>query len=327
MFGPRLFEDIDRRPKDSPFGPRLFEDYDRWPQDRPVVRVNWFRVGLALLLPALLVALVAFSDHRIHVQVVWGGPSAPTEVSSSTLQLVAEPVSQRTDSRSPLVPLGISVRGPSDLTSAATVEIIGLPRGWVLSAGRPLGDRWRIPVAQLFGVVILPPKGFSGEVDIAAELRLADDTLVERQSLRLAMTIDAPERATEKRMAPELAIEKTLAPGLATEKTLAPGLATEKTLAPGLATEKTMITIFHLKRAEDLLAQGDISAARLILRRLAEAGNARAALLLGETYEGSADPATARTWYENAAKFGSDEARRRLDRLGSEKPRGDLPPG
>jgi TPR repeat protein len=156
--------------------------------------------------------------------------------------------------------------------------------------------------------VILPPQGFSGAVDIAAELRLADDTLVERQSLHLAMM-------TEKRMAPELAIEKTIAPEL----------AIEKTTAPGLATEKTMITIFHLKRAEDLLAQGDISAARLALRRLAEVGNARAALLLGESYEGGADLAKARTWYENAAKFGSDEARRRLDRLGSEEPRGDLP--
>jgi TPR repeat protein len=118
---------------------------------------------------------------------------------------------------------------------------------------------------------------------------------------------------TEKRMAPELAIEKTIAPEL----------AIEKTTAPGLATEKTMITIFHLKRAEDMLAQGDISTARVTLRRLAEAGNARAALLLGDTYA-DADPVTARTWYENAAKFGSDEARRRLDRRGSEEPRGDL---
>jgi hypothetical protein len=271
---------------------------------------------LALFLPALLVALVVFSPHGIHIQVVTGGPSSPTEVPSSTLQLVAEPVSQRTDSRSPLVPLAISVRGPGELTSAATVEIIGLPRGWVLSAGRPLGDRWRIPVTQLFGAVILPPQGFSGAVDIAAELRLADDTLVERKSLRLAMMTDAPERAIEKTMAPELAIEKTMAPEL----------ASDKTVAPELAIDKTMITIFHLKRAEDLLAQGDISAARLTLRRLAEVGNARAALLLGKSYEGTADPATARTWYENAAKFGSDEARRRLDRLGSGEPPGDPPP-
>jgi hypothetical protein len=287
------------------FGPRLFDDFDRWPQDGPVVRVNWFRVGLALLLPALRVTLVAFSDARINIQVVSGGPSAPAEVSLSTLQLIAEPVSQRTDSRSPLVPLGISVRGPSELTSAATVEIIGLPRGWVLSAGRPLGERWRIPVAQLSGAVILPPQDFSGAVDIAAELRLADDALVVRQSVRLTVITDAGERAAEKRMAPEL------------------------------ATDKTMVTILLLKRAEDLLAQGDISAARLTLRRLAEAGNARAALLLGETYAGclyplqcsaDADLAKARTWYDYAAKFGSDEARRRLDRLVSEEPRGDPPP-
>jgi hypothetical protein len=272
-------------------GRRISQAIDQWPQvvpDRLVIRVNWLRVGFAGLLAATVTILVTIlvtlrfqATSERALQAVSGGPS--------TLQLVAEPASQGTDSRSPLVPLGIFVRGPRELASATTVEIIGLPSGSVLSAGRPLGNRWRIPAAQLSGAVILPPRHFSGAVDLEAELRLADDTLVERRSVHRAVT------------------------------------------DPGLTAQETLLLV---SKAEGLLVQRDISAARLALRRAANAGNARAALLLGGTYEGcllyprcnvDADRTTARTWYEKAAKFGSEEARQRLDRLASEEPGRDLP--
>jgi hypothetical protein len=81
-----------------------------------------------------------------------------------------------------------------------------------------------------------------------------------------------------------------------------------------------------VKRGEELIAQGDIAAARLILTRAAEAGEARAALTLGATYDAemlrrlgvlgvAADAAKARAWYEKAAQYGSGEATRRLDQL------------
>jgi len=116
---------------------------------------------------------------------------------------------------------------------------------------------------------------------------------------------------------------------------LQPGGTLGATIDPEIAIEKTMMTKRVLSRAEDLLAEGDIPAARLSLRWAATAGNARAALLLGETYERclhyvgplrcgeDADRAT-RTWYEMAAKLGSAEARQRLDRLAREEPRSDL---
>jgi hypothetical protein len=109
-----------------------------------------------------------------------------------------------------------------------------------------------------------------------------------------------------------------------------------QTTDPELAIEKSMKTKRLLSKAQNLLAQGDISAARLSLRWAAEAGNARAALLLGETYEGcfhyvgplrcgeGADRPTARHWYEMAAKLGSADARQRVDRLASEEPGYDL---
>ena len=70
------------------------------------------------------------------------------------------------------------------------------------------------------------------------------------------------------------------------------------------------------KRSGELIAQGDIAAARLMLTRAAEAGDARAALALGSTYDSgvlrklgvlgvAADVDQAREWYAKAAELGS----------------------
>jgi TPR repeat protein len=81
-----------------------------------------------------------------------------------------------------------------------------------------------------------------------------------------------------------------------------------------------------VRRADDFLKMGDISAARLALRRAANSGHAPAALVLGMTYDPqflaeqgvigfAPEPAQARTWYERAVALGSTEAARRLERL------------
>jgi hypothetical protein len=83
-----------------------------------------------------------------------------------------------------------------------------------------------------------------------------------------------------------------------------------------------------VKRGEQIAASGDIAAARLILRRAADAHNARAALALAATYDPivlekigvfgvTPDIAAARSWYEKAREFGSTEAPRRLELLAS----------
>jgi TRAP-type uncharacterized transport system substrate-binding protein len=81
-----------------------------------------------------------------------------------------------------------------------------------------------------------------------------------------------------------------------------------------------------LKRGQELMRNGDLAAARLVLRHAAEAKSAEAALTLGATYDPvilrelrvygfSADIGMARTWYEKAKELGSPEATRRLDIL------------
>ena len=81
-----------------------------------------------------------------------------------------------------------------------------------------------------------------------------------------------------------------------------------------------------LKRAEGLIAIGDIPPARLLLQRAAEAEEASAALLLAQTYDPAVlgtldirsitpDPAAARSWYQKAARLGSLNAQARLAQI------------
>jgi hypothetical protein len=83
-----------------------------------------------------------------------------------------------------------------------------------------------------------------------------------------------------------------------------------------------------LKRADALIANGDVAAARLVLRRAANARDAHAAVALAETYDPAfleklgvhgfvPDLAMARSWYEKASAFGSAEAPQRLETLAS----------
>jgi len=81
-----------------------------------------------------------------------------------------------------------------------------------------------------------------------------------------------------------------------------------------------------VKSGQELVAEGKLRFARLVLERAAEAKSAAAALALARTYDplversaarGDAPPdvAMARAWYEKAKDLGSTEAAQRLSRL------------
>lgn len=81
-----------------------------------------------------------------------------------------------------------------------------------------------------------------------------------------------------------------------------------------------------LKRAKGLLAIGDITSARLLLERAADAQEPEAALMLAGTYDPQVqasqdlrgvapDPDAAKVWYQKAAQLGSADAKRRLGQL------------
>jgi hypothetical protein len=81
-----------------------------------------------------------------------------------------------------------------------------------------------------------------------------------------------------------------------------------------------------LHHGDTLLRTGDISSARLFYERAADAGDGRAALRLGATFDPEflgrlglgklqADPAEARSWYSRARDLGEIDAKRRLNSL------------
>ena len=81
-----------------------------------------------------------------------------------------------------------------------------------------------------------------------------------------------------------------------------------------------------MSRAKSLMAIGDITSARLLLQRAAEAHDADAAFMLGQTYDPAVlgsqdirsitpDPAIARHWYQKAAQLGSADAQQRLAQM------------
>jgi SAM domain (Sterile alpha motif) len=101
---------------------------------------------------------------------------------------------------------------------------------------------------------------------------------------------------------------------------------TAQTMAPSFVTrqlERDEVVLL-VKRGEDFITSGDLSSARLVLQRAAEAGDMHASLALAGTFDPNllakgfaADVVMARFWYERAKQFGSTEAPRRLEQLES----------
>ncbi len=198
------------------------------------------------------------------------------------------------DTNAPLA-LGLEIK---NFTPGATIALSGLPPGTSVSKGAAEPDgRWRLPVAQLSDVKITPPSGYDGVMTIIAELRTGSDLPIVRSPVRLTwhsspafVPITAPASGSTGQAA-------------TSEKTTTP-TPPARHLDP-----KEVAALLH--RAEELKAAGDVAAARLLLQRVAETNNARAAFELAETYDPvamkkfggtsvAADPALAQYWYQRA---------------------------
>ena len=191
-----------------------------------------------------------------------------------------------------LFPLGVSVH---DASNGASLVIGGLASGATLSAGHAAADNmWRLTASDLNNVVIQPLQNFAGAMDLTVELRMADETVSDRRFLHFEWA--------------------------------APAVAEMMTRGDAIHHLDPNEIASLLKRGDDLIASGDLAAARLVLRPAADAGDAHAATTLGGTYDPVIleklsvhgfvpDVAMARGWYEKAKKFGSADAPRRLEML------------
>lgn len=249
-------------------------------------------------------------------------------------QFVAQPVPTKASGEA--ARLGLSLRGQAD---GYMVIVGGLPSGTTLSAGYPYGNGgWSVPAGELAEVQIYPPRGYVGAMDLGVELRQPNDVPSERRALRLEWTkpmdIAAAKPTPVETMLvkpvetvvirpPEKAAAKPEAPKAA-EKAAEP--KPEAPARPRLIDRDELATL--IRRGEEFLAAGDVSAARVTLKRAAEAQDGRAALTLASTFDPNVleklgvvgvkpDIALARLWYEKAREFGSADAPRRLEMLAS----------
>ena len=241
------------------------------------------------------------------------------------------------------VPLGIHVGAPPP---GAFVSINGLTAGARLTSGKRIGpNEWRVPATEISGVSVIPPDGFAGQMLVTAELRDGDGVALTGTSTRLTWAA-APNVAPPSLAPPSLAAvaPRVAAPppaAVAPPVVVAPPVAVSPPVAVAAAVQSPIPAppqrevvrsldpreiAALVKRGQDLLASGDVQSARLLLMRGAEARDARAALLVGTTYDPAllrqigadgpmADIAQARIWYQRAKEWGEPDAQRKLEAL------------
>ena len=71
------------------------------------------------------------------------------------------------------VDLNIAVTDPAD-ASNYTIQITGLPAGATLSAGTQSGNVWTVTKAQLTGLQLVPPGGFTGDIRLTVAITATD---------------------------------------------------------------------------------------------------------------------------------------------------------
>ena len=232
------------------------------------------------------------------------------------------------------LPLGIHVGAPPP---GAFVSINGLTTGARLTSGKRVGPEWRVPATEISGVSVIPPEGFTGQMLVTAELRDEAGVALTSTSTRLTWqatpslaAVAAPRVAA----APPAAVSPPVVvpapvvvpPPPVAVATAAPSAMPAPPQAEVVRSLDSREVAALIKRGQDLLASGDIQSARLLLMRGAEARDARAALLVGTTYDPAllrqigadgplADAAQARTWYQRAKEWGEPDAQRKLEAL------------
>jgi hypothetical protein len=230
--------------------------------------------------------------------------------------------------------LGVSVDAP---TPGMTVMIKSMPAGVRLTAGtRVSADEWRVPAQDISETAIIPPADFVGEMNLSAELYTTDGAILVTAFIQLtwasARSDSAAVAAASTTAAPPASVAAAppaaVAPAPAQPPSQAAAAATPQARAEPIQELSPNEVAALVRRAQELLASGDLQGARVLLKRAADAQNARAALLLAKTFDpitlrqlSTADPgpdlAQARNWYQRAKEWGSPEAQRQLDALAS----------
>ena len=181
--------------------------------------------------------------------------------------------------------LGVSVDAPAP---GMTVTIKWMPAGARLTAGRRASaNEWRVPAQIISDAAIIPPTDFVGELNLAAELRGTDGATLVTAFVRLTWTSAQTGSAAVSAASTAAAPPPPVAPApqqpqaaASPPPAAAPAVATPQAQAEPIRELSPNEIAALVRRAQELLASGDLQGARLLLTRAADAHDSRAALLL-----------------------------------------------
>jgi len=225
---------------------------------------------------------------------------------------------------------GIRV-GPADAVPRNSfLRVRGLPPMAALSEGHSIAPgTWAVSLAALPDLRIMLPAGAAGRSEIVITLVGVDGSVLAEANATLAIAAARQlERGQPRR-------DATGPPNTATIlRAGAPLQPPPEDADPRGPAPPPTVTPQDRERAQRLLNKGDaqleegnVSAARLLYERAAEAGLAQAAMALAATFDAAeftrlklrgidADPKEARRWYERARQLGAADAEERLRRIG-----------
>jgi hypothetical protein len=208
--------------------------------------------------------------------------------------------------------------------SSGALSLRGLAHGTRLSAGLALDeDGWELTLRDFDGAYVYAPPDFVGVMNATIALLSPAKKVIDSRPMRLEWMAkaDSPQLPSKQEIdlgnanaVPKMPVDAGLAK---------PQINSEPVKTAAVKPLDQQEATALMERGRDLLKNGDVALAQLAFRRLAEAGNADAALALATTYDLRylaerkligivGDEAKARVWYQRAKELGSVEADRIL---------------
>lgn len=298
--------------------------------------------GASLVAASVFIAAPAVGTDQAKSKLILGNlpPSqnqanrtAPLDISEeSRLAQVGNGFSVRDARGAPGTPIPLQISLPTPiLDDYSFVMLRGVNKAFKLSAGFQTKDAWAVSLRDLPGLTLVSPPDFNGLVEMDVQLIKGRDVAPETR--RLTVTISRSGQQDPYTAGITGAEVRTAAPSATALDPL--GLKEdqeeEKT---GLVTDPQRISEPEEKammaRANLVLKNSDVSAARLLFEHLARRGSAKAAFAMGQTYDPEflktlfvkglkADIEKAKAWYRRSVELGGGEAQARLSTLDAEK--------
>ena len=226
--------------------------------------------------------------------------------------------------------LVIAVGPPDAVPPRSFIRLRGLPPMAALSDAYSIAPgAWAVALNALPNLMIMVPVGFSGRSEILVTLVGRDGAVLAEAKSELAVVprqVETPAKASVP--APATAL---LRAGQPTEAS-PPGANREPALpAPTgqvLSAADQQRAQRAMKKGNEELEAGNVSAARLLYEYAADVGLAQAAMALASTYDAdelaklnvhgvTPNPKEARRWYERARQLGAADAAQHITRLGA----------